>query len=77
VAIYILTGVIGNIATSKLPSGDFQVSGPRVGKLEQVMFEICHRKGQKNHSYGGEWIIPKAFAEAVEVSLANRCTKIS
>ena len=76
-AIYVLVGEVGTIATTHLPSGDLQVSGPRVGQLEQVMFDICRWKGQTNNSYGGRWIIPKASAEAVEAALANRCTKIT
>lgn len=69
-------GVDGAITTSILPSGDMRVSGPQQGELEKVIFDVCHRKGQKNASYGG-WIIPKKDAVTVEGALTMRCIKIS
>lgn len=75
-SIFVVTGIDGQIRTSYLPSGDLAVSGPSVGTLEQIMFDICRWKGRKNPNYGG-WIIPSASAGSVLARLSERCTKIA
>lgn len=75
-SIYVKRGVNGQIKTTHLPSGDMAVSGPLSGPLEQIMFNACCRKGRRNPSHGG-WIIPRASATGVSLTLGELCEKIT
>lgn len=75
-SIFVVSGMDGQIKTTKLPSGDMSVSCSSSVSLEQIMFDICHWDGRRNPSYGG-WIIPSEYASRVYANLLNRCTKIA
>lgn len=75
-SIFVVSGMDGQIKTTKLPSGDMSVSGPASGPLEQIMFDICRWDGRRNPSYGG-WIIPSEYVSRAYAKLLNRCTKIA
>lgn len=75
-SIFAVPGVMGQIKTTHLPSGDMAVSGPTSGPLEQVMYEVCHWSGRRNPQYGG-WIIPHGSTSKVLYALKSRCTTIA
>lgn len=74
-SIFVVSGLDGQIKTTKLPSGDMAVSCSSSGPLEQIMFDICRWDGRRNPSYGG-WIIPSEYSSRAYAKLMSRCTKI-
>lgn len=75
-SIFVVSGMDGQIKTTKLPSGNMSVSCSSSGALEQIMFDICHWDGRRNQSYGG-WISLSEYASRVYAKLLNHCTKIA
>lgn len=75
-SIYTKPGVVGQIKTTTLPSGDMAVSGPSGGPLEQIIFNVCRFEGRRSPEYGG-WIVPHAKAGRVAAALAHQCVVIA
>lgn len=75
-SIYVQPGVLGQIKTTSLPSGDLAVACPSSGPLEQLVFNICRWDGRRNQDYGG-WIIPSSKAAKVRYALEQQCTKVA
>ena len=75
-SIFTKAGVVGQIKTTHLPSGDMAVSGPSSGPLEQIMYDVCHWSGRRNPDYGG-WIVPRNAVNGVLSAFGQRCDRTS
>jgi hypothetical protein len=75
-SIFVLDGVLGEIRTSTLPSGDVAVSCPDSGPLRQIANSVCQWDGYEAPTYGG-WIVRKGKSWKLHKSLEERCRKIA